>query len=168
MAELQLRKITLGICKAGRNDPLQEIAPSLPANTLAVSTDKSAKELQRMGLDMERLIWVDATGKIYWRAAPQKDFSNWFFTEGPTALAHLSTVVAAKSAAGHVKFVALCKINPLLEQNGLEKTEDFLRYLALKFRSLGIGFLVIADDSAGVRRLRRSLPGVFDSKITLS
>jgi hypothetical protein len=76
-------------------------------------------------------------------------------------------VVKAKSAKGHAKFVAICKLNELIEKNGLEKTESFVKYLADKFRTLGMGFLAIAQDSAQVRKLEKSIGSSFDGKIAI-
>ena len=166
MANIPYGKITLAICKPGK-DPLMVLAPSLPGNSLAVSMDASARELSKMGMKMERLTWVDATGKLFWDMAPEKELENWLFTEGPDALSHLSVLVATNAARGNVKFVVLCKLNSILAKSGPVRTLEFIKYLVEKLRSLGIGFMVIAEEDAQVKRLERSLGRTFDKKIAI-
>jgi len=166
MAEIPSDKMTLAICNPGK-DPAVALAPTLPADTLVISADASAHAISRQGVKMDRLTWVDATGKMFWKTAKEKDLPNWFFTEGPDALAHLSALVATKVAKGKIKLVVLCKLNPIIASNGTEKSVEFIKYLIQKLRALKVGFVLIAEEDADVKRLEKKIGGKFGRKIAI-
>lgn len=162
-------KITL-LCASGKAEGelhSEGFLLSLNPNTIFVSTRASVRELASAGADLDRLSWLDATGKLFWKDAPEKSKPNLSFVEGPQALSHISMLLASMSASGNYSFVVFNCANCIADKNGEEKALKFFEFLAKKFRSLRIGALfVLVGDGACKSSFKKGLAQLCDKSVS--
>ena len=142
---------------------------SLPPNTIYVSAGRSMRDIKTDGIDVSRLFWIDASGKLFRKEAPEKNMANCSFMENANALSHLSLVVSTMSAGGNHNPVVLDSLDDLLAANGQEKTLKFATFLISKFKGLSMGalFVVRNPSGKGVSALLKPLAREMDGTVEI-
>jgi hypothetical protein len=163
------RKLNLILCTSANSGAAlasDDFMLSLPPNTIYVSIGKSLRDMEDAGIDIFRLFWIDASGKLPWKSDPSNPASNFSYVENARALSRLSLIITSMSAGGGHSLVVLDSLDALLSANGLKKTLKFSEFLLSQFNSLGMGVLFIARSPkakgmpALLKPLMRKMDGI--------
>jgi hypothetical protein len=132
----------------------------LKPDSIYISVDKSLPGLRRDGVDLSRLTWIDASGKYYSRDFEEKGQPNIYLVEGPSALHHLSAIVARLCASGEHSFLVFDSLDGLMPKNRPSEVLEFADYLGQKAKSLKIGAIFATAGGARLRRFRSKAKGI--------
>lgn len=147
-----------GIAAALSSDFLSRLNMNTIYLTLSMPAEKVDKPLVAMSMD-----WIDAAGQIH---SPSPGFSVIYF-KSPHELVQISAVIGAMASAGNHSFLVVNPLNEIIGANGEEKAVEFVRFLASRLKSAGMGALFFILATAKTARFVKKISPLFDDVVKL-